>query len=178
MFFLQHNLNFYSFFYPEPVYSFSTIPNIIKSNSQITYFVCQYIEHVKKEKDFFHSSKMIRPYEKFGRNMTFEEVKEWMPKIEAAGVSKVALKEFNKEFLDNKGDWSKIDPKLLQKRVYFLNRQVALYINKPSYKRMLSLITWAFLPNHQVEKNFKAKKPKLNTYMRIEQEQKQEDIGK
>jgi len=101
---------------------------------------------------------MEQPYMTSGRLATVDEVQSWLPKIEKEKVSEVARKNITKQFLDAKGDISKIDPKLMLKRHYFLLRQVPLYNQKKTYRRMLSLIAWFYLPNEVVEKRKKVKK--------------------
>lgn len=90
-----------------------------------------------------------KPYMEHGRNATFQEVFETIEKIKQAKVSKKALQEFTKSFIEKDGDISKMPEDLQVKRHRFLSRQVPLYLKQDSQNRYLTLIAWAFIPTHK-----------------------------
>jgi len=73
------------------------------------------------------------------------EIKLYLPEMERYKVSEVARspRGFLTFYLANNG---KLNEEWQKKRNSFIARTYASYRKKPSYRRMLSLIAWAFNP--------------------------------
>jgi hypothetical protein len=96
-----------------------------------------------------------------GRNATFQEVFEGKEEIIKAKVSKIALKNFTKSFIENDGILEKMPEEYLVQRHRFLSRQVPLYNKQPSQNRYLTLLAWAFVPTQKPSYEPKKKPKKL-----------------
>lgn len=72
------------------------------------------------------------------------ELIRWMPEIERLKVSEVARSpgQFIDQYLNN----DILNNYWLDKRHKFIARTLAAYNKKPTYRRYLSLIAWAYMP--------------------------------
>lgn len=99
-------------------------------------------------------------YKQHGSNMNFEQVMEVYPTIVKNNISKQARSEngYLTKFIEAEGQMDKLDEKLLKKRDYYLRRVMPLYVQNPTYKRMLSILAWSFKPNTTAEPKEKKKR--------------------
>jgi hypothetical protein len=77
--------------------------------------------------------------------MKVNEIKSWIPEMERLKVSEVARspRGFLTYYLENDG---KLNEYWSSKRNSFISRTFAAFKKKPTYRRALALIAWAFMP--------------------------------
>ena len=80
--------------------------------------------------------------------MYLSDINKWIEEIVKQKVSEVARskKGFLSAYKKVNGDPSKLSENWIKKRNSFISRTLASYKKKPTYRRFLSLIAWAFMP--------------------------------
>lgn len=78
--------------------------------------------------------------------LPYSEIEKYLPEIIDNNVSEVARSK--DQFLDQYKKYGKKLPEFwLKKRENFIKRHLASYKTKPTYRRKLALIVWAYFPN-------------------------------
>ena len=80
------------------------------------------------------------------RFMPYKEIEKYIPKMVELGVSKVARSKG--QFLDQYERYgaSKLPDEWKLKRENFIKRHLVQYVKKPTERRRLALMAWAYLP--------------------------------
>jgi hypothetical protein len=81
--------------------------------------------------------------------MSLAEIGEYEPEMRRLGVSEVARSSrgFLTTFKRADGDPDKLSEKWRRKRHGFLKRHLSQYVKHRTYRRMLALIAWAYMPD-------------------------------